>query len=38
MEASTAGDLVATIAGLPDEANLVESLILPIGQVFLGRG
>lgn len=38
MDASTAGELVATIAGLPDEVNLMESLILPINQIFLGRG
>jgi NAD(P)-dependent dehydrogenase (short-subunit alcohol dehydrogenase family) len=38
MEAATVGELILTIAGLPDEVNLLESLILPIQQVFLGRG
>jgi NAD(P)-dependent dehydrogenase (short-subunit alcohol dehydrogenase family) len=38
MEAKTIGELIRTMAGLPDEANLINALILPIGQPFLGRG
>ncbi|MDP2355310.1 MAG: SDR family oxidoreductase [Beijerinckiaceae bacterium] len=38
MQASEVAAVVALIAALPDETNLLEATILPIGQPFLGRG
>jgi NAD(P)-dependent dehydrogenase (short-subunit alcohol dehydrogenase family) len=38
MDSASIGELVRTIAGMPDDTNLMSALILPIGQPFLGRG
>jgi NAD(P)-dependent dehydrogenase (short-subunit alcohol dehydrogenase family) len=38
MQASEVAAVVALMAALPDETNLLEATILPIAQPFLGRG
>ncbi|MFN3889453.1 MAG: SDR family oxidoreductase [Beijerinckiaceae bacterium] len=38
MQASEVASVVALMAALPDETNLLEATILPIAQPFLGRG
>ncbi|MBX9757362.1 MAG: SDR family oxidoreductase [Beijerinckiaceae bacterium] len=38
MQASEVAAVVALMAALPDETNLLEATMLPIGQPFLGRG
>ncbi len=38
MQASEIGSVVLTMASLPDETNMLEAMMLPIGMPFLGRG
>lgn len=38
MNANDVARVAALMASLPDETNLLEALILPLGQPFLGRG
>jgi NAD(P)-dependent dehydrogenase (short-subunit alcohol dehydrogenase family) len=38
MAAEEVARMIATIAGLPDETNVFETLMLPIGQPYFGRG
>ncbi len=38
MDASHVAELVATMAALPDEVNLLTATVLPIEQPYLGRG
>jgi NAD(P)-dependent dehydrogenase (short-subunit alcohol dehydrogenase family) len=38
MEIADVAEVVATIAALPDNVNLFESIILPVSQPYLGRG
>lgn len=38
MRAEEIARMVVTISGLPDETNVLETLMLPVGQPFLARG
>jgi NAD(P)-dependent dehydrogenase (short-subunit alcohol dehydrogenase family) len=38
MQAEEVARMIALIAGLPDETNVFETLMLPIGQPYFGRG
>ena len=38
MKAEEIAEIALLIARLPDETNLMEALVLPIGMPFLGRG
>ncbi len=38
MRAEEIGRMIVTIAGMPDETNVLETLMLPVGQPFLARG
>jgi hypothetical protein len=38
MEADTTAQVIALMASLPFEANLLTATILPIAQPYLGRG
>ena len=37
MKAEEIAEIALLIAGLPDETNLMEAFVLPIGMPFLGR-
>lgn len=38
MKAETVAEVIACVASLPDEANMLDTTVLPIAQPFLGRG
>ena len=38
MEAKHVAELIAMMAAVPDEVNLLSATLLPIAQPYLGRG